>query len=114
MIQVWLIDEQGFFTGESKFVSEEELTDLTITKPILTGYIKTKWNVLDWEEGATEEEIQAWKDANTPQELPTNKIDISLEEVTAEMTMIMAQMQLDQQQSTAEITTIMAMMMGGM
>jgi hypothetical protein len=37
-----------------------------------------------------------------------------IENLIAEFSMVMAGMQLEQQQATAEITTVMAMMMGGM
>lgn len=76
MIQVWIINKLGFFTNESKFINEEELTDSTITKPILIGYIKSKWNGIAWVEGAITEEIQTWKDANVPPIQEPNKIDI--------------------------------------
>ena len=74
--QTWTIDEQGFYLGESTFINEEEMTDLMITTPILIGYIKPKWNGIEWVEGATEEEIQAWKDANILPIQEPNKTEI--------------------------------------
>ena len=60
MIQIWKIDENNFFTGESYFV--EEVKENHVTTPILVGYIKPFWTGLDWTEGATEEEIEQFKD----------------------------------------------------
>lgn len=60
MVQVWLIDKQGFYQNESKFV--EETSENMTTVPLLVGYIKPKLVNADWVEGATEEEIQEWKD----------------------------------------------------
>lgn len=59
MIQVCLIDENGFYTGESKFV--DEVTEGMTTVPYLVGHIKGKLVNGEWTEGATEEEIAEWK-----------------------------------------------------
>lgn len=61
MIQVYLLDENNFFTGESKFV--EEVKEGMTTVPYLVGYIKGKLVDGAWIEGATEEEIKAFYDA---------------------------------------------------
>lgn len=58
-MQVWIIDKNGFYAGESKFV--QEVTDLMTTVPLLVGYVKPKFNGTEWTEGATEEEVEAWK-----------------------------------------------------
>lgn len=75
MIQVWLIDENNFYTGKCDFVEEPKENE--ITKPYEVGYVKGKWDfeLQDWIEGATAEEIQEWKD---------NKIDICPEKTTEE------------------------------
>lgn len=59
MIQVWLLDENNFFTGESVFV--DEVTENMTTEPLLIGYVKAKWTGKEWIEGATDEEIEEWK-----------------------------------------------------
>jgi len=61
MIQIWEYDENGFFT-ESVFVKEvkENMTET----PIEVGYYKAKWNGTEWVEGATQEEIIAFQEAN--------------------------------------------------
>lgn len=64
MMQVWVIDQNGYFTGESKIILEKELTNLMITLPYTFGYIKGKWNGTEWIEGATDEEIKAWQEKN--------------------------------------------------
>lgn len=64
MIQVWLIDNQGFYTNESKLVYE--VGDNMTTVPLLVGYIKPQLVDGVWQEGATEEEIKAWQEANRP------------------------------------------------
>lgn len=66
MIQVWLIDKDGYFTGDTDMVDNVE--SYMVTKPYTVGYIKGYWNGSDWEEGATQEEIEEWN--------KTNKIDI--------------------------------------
>lgn len=60
MKQVWLLDKNNFFTGDSIFVKEVEESMTTI--PLLVGYIKPKWTGNEWIEGATEEEIQIWEE----------------------------------------------------
>ena len=58
MIQVWMLDKENYFTGESAFV--EEVTKNMTTTPYNVGYIKGKLVDDEWVEGATEEEIQEW------------------------------------------------------
>ncbi len=62
MIQVWEIDNEGYFTGESDFKEERELTQFDVTEAIDVGYIKAKWNGSKWIEGATEEEIKQFEE----------------------------------------------------
>lgn len=66
MVQVWLLDKLGFFTGESVFV--EKIEENMTTEPLLIGYVRAKWTGEEWVEGATEEEIKEWQD--------TQQIDI--------------------------------------
>ncbi len=57
MIQVYKIDENGFY----KRIDEvEELDELCITTPMTIGYVKPKWNGVEWIEGATQQEIYEW------------------------------------------------------
>lgn len=69
MVQVWIIDNNNFYTGESYFV-EEPSTNEVVT-PITVGYVKPKWDGDGWTEGATEEEVQAWKDSQITEREPT-------------------------------------------
>ena len=71
MTQVWLIDYNGFYQNESKFV--EEVKKGMITVPLLTGYVKPLFNGTEWVEGATKEEIQEWKQSQ--------QIDICLDDL---------------------------------
>lgn len=84
MTQVWLIDEDNFFTGESIFV--EEVKENMTTVPYLVGYVKGKLVDGQWIEGATEEEIEEIKrqeEENTVPPQPTleDKISICLDEI---------------------------------
>lgn len=87
MTQVWLLDEDGFFTGVSKFVEEVE-TNMAI-QPLLVGYVKPKWTGREWIEGATDEEIQEWKNSlpKMPAPVKTN------EELEHENKLLKAQVQ---------------------
>ena len=78
MIQVWLLDEQNYFTGESIFV--EEVADNMTTKPLLIGYVKAKWTGEEWDEGATEEEIKEWQD--TQQKTGKTELETMKEQLT--------------------------------
>lgn len=70
MIQIWEVDENKFFTGESCFV--EEVLENHVTEPLLVGYVKAFWNGEAWVEGATESEIEDWKNNQ-----PTHEPEIS-------------------------------------
>ena len=71
-MQVWKIDVNKMYTGESYFVDEPSENE--ITTPITIGYVKPKWNGIEWIEGATEQEIQAWKDSQKSESmLPTQE-----------------------------------------
>lgn len=78
MTQVWLLDENKFFTGESKFV--EEVEDNMTTEPLLVGYVKAKWTGREWIEGATEEEIKEWQD--TQQKTGKTELETMKEQLT--------------------------------
>lgn len=68
MIQVWLLDENDFFTGESKFV--DKLCNNMTSEPLTVGYIKAKWTGTEWVEGATDEEIDEWNDSQPEPSIP--------------------------------------------
>lgn len=71
MIQVWKIDNEGYFTGESDFKEEKEVNKFDVTEAIDIGYIKAKWNGSKWIEGATEEEIRQFKEEISKPPEPT-------------------------------------------
>lgn len=78
MTQVWLLDENKFFTGISKFV--EEVEENMTTEPLLVGYVKAKFTGREWIEGATDEEIQQWE--NSRPKLQKTEIEIMQEQLT--------------------------------
>lgn len=67
MTQVWLIDENGFYTGVMDFVENPTESEIII---LPNGFYRPKWNGEKWIEGATQEEIDK-----------INKIDICLDEL---------------------------------
>lgn len=71
MIQVWKVDNEGYFTGESDFKEEKELNQFDIIEEITVGYIKARWNGSKWIEGATEEEIRQFKEEMSKPPEPT-------------------------------------------
>lgn len=71
MIQVWKIDNEGYFTGESDFKEEKELNQFDIIEEITVGYIKARWNGSKWIEGATEEEIKRFEEDMSKPPEPT-------------------------------------------
>lgn len=77
--QVWRIDDNGFYTGESYFV--EEPSENEISEPIFVGYVKPKWNGLEWMEGATEQEIQEWQEEQRNQPKIPSKDEILEQEL---------------------------------
>ncbi len=70
MYQVWIIDEEGFYTGESLIV--RKLLPNYITTPVPSGLVKPKW-VAGWVEGATEEELEDWRNQFLPPKDLTNE-----------------------------------------
>lgn len=71
MIQVWKIDNEGYFTGKSDFKEERELTQFDVTEAIDVGYIKPRWKGSKWIEGATEDEIRQFKEEMSKPPEPT-------------------------------------------
>ena len=71
MIQVWKIDNEGYFTGESDFKEERELNQFDVTEAIDVGYIKPRWSGSKWIEGATEEQIKQFEEEMFKPQEPT-------------------------------------------
>lgn len=63
-MQVWKIDEDGFYTFKTYEV--EKPNEFEITTPCKTceedDFYKPKWTGEKWIEGWTEEEIEKWKE----------------------------------------------------
>ncbi len=77
MYQVWVIDEQGFFTGNSFIV--RKILPCHVTTPVPSGLIKPKWQS-GWIEGATAEEIKAYRDKwFPPKDLNVEKAKLIIE-----------------------------------
>ena len=64
-MNVCFYDENGYYTGHD---TVQELGEGMTTVHFDVGYIKPHFNGVSWEEGATQEEIEAWEN--------NNKIDI--------------------------------------
>ena len=78
MTQVWIYDENKVFV-EYKFV--EEVIENMTTVPLLVGYVKPTFTGREWIEGATDEEVKAWEEANKPKPQEPNEIELLKEEV---------------------------------
>ena len=68
-MNVCFYDENGYYTGHD---TVQELGEGMTTVHFDVGYIKPHFNGVSWEEGATQEEIEAWEN--------NNKIDICEED----------------------------------
>lgn len=103
MIQVWLIDENGFYINESKFVEklEEGMTDI----PLLVGYVKSKFVNGEWIEGATEKEIEKWKDSQ--------QIDICPEPTDKERITKLEEEKSILAENVYQLASILEIMLGG-
>lgn len=108
MIQVWCVDENGFFT-ESILVEEikENMTEI----PIIIGFYKAKWDGSKWIEGATNQEIQEWKDKNIVIVEPSEQeiLNAQLLKENADMKAQLA----EQQELTANLLLQVASLKGG-
>lgn len=80
-MQVWKIDENGFFTGESYFAENPSSNEIKI--PIIAGYVRTKFNGTEWIEGATQGEILVWELENKIEPQPTELEILKLEQAKA-------------------------------
>lgn len=56
-VSAYLLDEDGYII-ENVYITEDEITEFTITEPIQAFYWKAKWNFesKQWEEGGAEPE----------------------------------------------------------
>lgn len=90
LMQVWLLDVNKFWTGECDFV--KEVLENHATKNVSVGKVKPKWDrdLQDWIEGATEEEIQEWKDAQQIDNCPSKTTEEKVEELDQKLTDLQA------------------------
>ncbi len=63
------IDNNGFYIEDVE-TNLTENTDEIIITDIITGYVKPKWNGVEWIEGATEEEITEWQEQQNESPIP--------------------------------------------
>ena len=102
-MQIWVIDENGFYKNKSKIIAEEEYTNLMTTVPLTVGYVKPQLVNNQWIEGATQEEIEAWKEANNKPNEPdevetlTARVD-GLENINAGLLLENAEQQIKVQE----------------
>lgn len=77
MIHVWVTDSQGFYI-ECVHKHENELTEYDIKVPLHTEFlcVKPKWNGVEWIEGATQEEIDTWKESNKPKPPEPSQMEV--------------------------------------
>lgn len=63
-MQIWEIDNIGFFTGKTSIVDDENLTEFDVSTPVNTDetntFYKPKWTGSEWVEGWTQEEIDEY------------------------------------------------------
>lgn len=92
MIQVWLLDSNGFYTGKVDFVEEPDKFQITV--PYEIGYVKGKWNsdLQQWQEGATQEEIAAWEQENKIDICPEKTTEQKLEDLVSEYNQLKSRM----------------------
>lgn len=66
MIRVWLYDDNKYYINTDDFQYVEEISKNMTTVPLLVGYIRPRFNeeTQEWCEGATQEEIEQWNQAN--------------------------------------------------
>lgn len=92
MIQVYKINEQGFYTFETYPV--EEPSEFEITIPCNTceedDFYKPKWDGEKWIEGATQEEIE---EINKIDICPVKTVEERLEEAEQENNLLKAQVE---------------------
>lgn len=87
MIQIYKIDENGFYTFETYIV--EEPNEFEITTPCNTSgentFYKPKWDDEKWVEGATKEEIREWEEENKIDNCSEKTTEQKLEEAQEEI-----------------------------
>ncbi|WP_053983794.1 hypothetical protein [Niameybacter massiliensis] len=100
MQQIWIIDANGFYEDESRLVERQfdnHGNELPLpvnvpytTVPLTVGYVKPKLVDGSWEEGATPEEIQTWKEANKTNIAP-DKTEVRLTQIEEAIGMLATQ-----------------------
>jgi len=102
-MQIWEIDNIGFFTGKTSIVDDENLTEFDISTPVNTDetntFYKPKWTGEQWVEGWTQEEIEEY--------------NASLLEIPGEQPTEIDKLRLEQAQANAEIIELMLSMIYG-
>lgn len=77
-----IIDSNGFIVSGCEQVKDNKVLNIELQEGYLivdfvginvNKFIKPKWNGAEWEEGATEEEIQASKEGNNIIQEPTEQ-----------------------------------------
>ncbi|NFI03895.1 hypothetical protein FC959_05650 [Clostridium botulinum] len=71
-----IIDKDGFIINpciETKNITKEDICVTVCNNYLL---VKPKWTGSEWVEGATEEEIQEWKEKNKPKPQEQTEVEI--------------------------------------
>lgn len=75
-MQIWIVDKDGYWIDNGE-KNENSVTELDITEQPVdedgSGFYKAKWDFVlkKWVEGATQDEIAAWKEANNKPSEPS-------------------------------------------
>ena len=106
-MQVWKIDEDGFYTFKTYEV--EKPNEFEITTPCKTceedDFYKPKWTGEKWIEGWTEEEIEKWKE--------DDKIDNCSEPTTEERVLKLEEEKSILAENVYQLASILEIMLGG-
>jgi len=78
MMQIWKIDANNYFTGESYLTDNP--TENEIAVPIIIGYLKPIWDGTKWAEASTEQEIIIWKEEQKNQPQPKTELELIREQ----------------------------------
>lgn len=103
IMQVWLLDSDNFWTGRFDFVEEvtEGMTDI----PLINEFVRSQLVNGEWVEGATEEEIQSWKDGQ--------QIDNCSEPTTEERVLKLEEEKSILAENVYQLASILEIMLGG-
>ena len=73
-----IIDTKGFFIGVNTIKASIEQGLIYVETPIITDFIKAKWNGTQWIEGASSEEIAEYQRSLVPQVITRRQFKIAL------------------------------------